>query len=100
MCSKIQGVFFRPKELVHASDMLVRRIIILREVDIIFTLVHTLDNIPHILKGLQFVLKGVKTQDLISYLCQILFDSEGIYWVSNSLATKVKKKLDIRVFGF
>ena len=73
MITEVQSVFYRPQEFVHASDKMAQRIILLRPVDILFTLVNEFNSIPQIEKCLEKIF-GMKNEELIGLCCQILFD--------------------------
>lgn len=96
MSFEVQEVFYRPQEIVHASDKMAQRIVILRPVDILFTLVIELKNIFQIQSGIKISFNEIEPKNIIGYCCQILLDEEGAYYVSKKLATSIKDKLTIR----
>ena len=50
---EVQGTFYRPREIIHASDKMAQRIVVLRPVDILYSLVRKFKNIPQIVRGLE-----------------------------------------------
>lgn len=96
MNCEVQAVFYRPQEIVHASDKMAQRIVVLRPVDILYTLVSELKNIFQILNGIKISFNAIESKNVIGYCCQILLDEEGTYYISKKLASGIKDRLTIR----
>lgn len=60
MNAEVQQVFFRAQEVVHASDRMAQRVVLLRPVDVFFTIVNHFENLPLIARALQVAFPSVK----------------------------------------
>ena len=74
-----------------------QRIVILRPVDVMYTVVSALDNIAQIIKGLKVAFPELVSEEKIGLCSQILTDQEGVYYTSQKVVLDIKTKLDIRI---